>query len=222
MTNVVDRLRRVGLRESEKNYLEEFAKANNISDINSSLTDVCKRENIECIKSDSINSSYMVDHVREKEIDILINAGGGIFRNSIINAPRIGILNAHMGYLPRFRGFNVLEWSLIYEEVVGVTLHFIDQGIDTGDILMFKEIPLEKGDTILSLRKKTGVINIELMIDCVRLFKIGNVNRVKQLKEEGKQYFVMHHRLKDIAEVKLSKSWAGQNEVSLRAKNDFI
>ncbi len=72
----------------------------------------------------------------------------------MINSSRVGILNAHMGFLPTFRAMNVLEWSLHFNYKIGITIHFIDQGIDTGDILIFKEILIEKRDTIEKLRGK--------------------------------------------------------------------
>lgn len=93
---------------------------------------------------------------------------------------------------------NVLEWSLFYRNKIGVTLYFIDRGIDTGDILMFEEINIERGDTIASLRADTKNINVSLMAEAIKLLKEGKAIRRQQKKEEGKQYFVMHDRLRKI------------------------
>ena len=114
------------------NYLRECALSNNIADWNISLSKINKKEGIEYLKVDNINLKETVNFLKDREVDILINAGGGIFKKAIINAPRIGILNAHMGFLPTFRGINALEWSLFYGHKIGVTLHFIDRGIDPG------------------------------------------------------------------------------------------
>jgi methionyl-tRNA formyltransferase len=108
-----------------------------------------------------------------------------------------------MGLLPYFRGMNVLEWSIFYNRKIGVTVHFIDRGIDTGDILMFKEIPVESGDTIEDLRDKSGIINLELINSVILRLSRGTLQRIRQLSEEGKQFFVMHPRLKTLVENKL-------------------
>lgn len=171
-----------------------------------SLVDLCAQEGIE-IRRAIINSDQAVKYVKNKKLDILINAGGGIFKKPIIEAPNIGLLNAHMAYLPDFRGMNVLEWSLFYSHKIGVTLHFIERGIDMGDVFLFKEMTLNNGDTIASLRSKSIDINIDLMANGVKLLEEKNVEREKQLKEGGKQYFVMHHRLKSIIIKKLENNF---------------
>ena len=170
-----------------------------------SLIEICKKDGIEIIEVTSINSSEVVNAIRQKELDLLLYAGGGILKKDLINSPKIGVLNAHMGFLPAFRGMNVLEWSLLCNHKIGVTLHFIDTSIDRGDILLFEEIPIEKGDTITSLREKSVDINVKLMIDVIKLLLQQKINRAKQKPEDGKQYFVMHSRLKSIAEKKLTQ-----------------
>ena len=102
---------------------------------------------------------------------------------------------------------NVMEWGLFYGTQIGVTLHFIARGIDTGDILIFKEIEVEKGDHISDLRAKSIAINVELIVEGIQRLNAGNLQRIKQLPEEGKQYFVMHPRLKNIVEKRLPDSF---------------
>jgi folate-dependent phosphoribosylglycinamide formyltransferase PurN len=182
-------------------FLREYAHSHSYVSWNAPLPQLCEVENIEYLRVDNVNSKEAVTWIKEREIDVIINAGGGIFRRKIVEAPKIGILNAHMGYLPPFRGMNVLEWSLFYGNRIGVTLHFIDIGIDTGDILLFREIEIEDGDTIASLRAKSLAMNVEIMIEGIKGLDDGTLARTPQRPEDGKQYFVMHDRLKRIAEV---------------------
>lgn len=200
-------INRVGAHESMDDdplkFLREYALSLNLVSWNAPLTKLCEVENIEYLRVDNVNSKETVTWIKEREIDIIINAGGGIFRRKIVEAPKIGILNAHMGYLPPFRGMNVLEWSLFYGNRIGVTLHFIDTGIDTGDILLFREIEIEDGDTIASLRAKSLAVNIDIMIEGIKGLADRTLTRTPQRPEEGKQYFVMHDRLKRIAEASL-------------------
>ena len=122
-----------------------------------------------------------------------------------------------MGLLPAFRGMNVLEWSLFYEEPIGVTLHLIERGIDTGDILAFKEIPLEEGDTIATLRAKSLVVSVSLMAECIESLRLGRLTRTKQRPQDGRQYFVMHPRLKAVVESRLKHPTQQIYQTSLHA-----
>lgn len=154
-----------------------------------------------CFTKD-INSENSVSFLKAAKPDLIIYAGGGIIRKPVIEIPRIGILNAHMGLLPCYRGMNVLEWSLFYDDQIGVTVHFIDEGIDTGSILLRRNIEIEEGDTIDSLRAKSFPISVEMFAEVISRLKTGQIDRIEQRKSEGKQYFVMHERLKDLVERK--------------------
>jgi len=75
--------------------------------------------------------------------DVGLHAMGVIYRADTIRACRIGILNAHIGKLPMFRGRSVMEWTLLHGEQTGVTVFFLDEGIDTGPrIVLFEPVPI--------------------------------------------------------------------------------
>lgn len=198
--------RKTGQRRSSRDYLAEFAQREGIKIPDFSLSRICKTEKVKLIVTDDVNNSGTLTYLKNARIDLLLNTGGGLYKSEIISSVKTGILNAHMGSLPEFRGMNVMEWSLFYGRNIGVTLHFIDKGIDTGDILFFKNIPVEAGDTIEDLRNKSGTINIELFYTAINCISDDNLIRVRQLKNEGKQYFVMHNRLRSIVENRLGHS----------------
>src|SRR5436305_11718144 len=62
-----------------------------------------------------------------------------IYRRPAIEAFRLGILNAHIGLLPRYRGRSVMEWSLLNGDPTGVTTFFVDEGIDTGARIVLRQ-----------------------------------------------------------------------------------
>ena len=72
-------------------------------------------------------------------LDVGLHKAGVIYRDATIRAFRLGILNAHIGILPAFRGRNVVEWSLLQDAPVGITVFFIDAGIDSGERIVFSE-----------------------------------------------------------------------------------
>lgn len=169
------------------------------------LKDVIKKSNIPFIFIRDFTNEKDFSRLRSIRPDIIIYAGGGIIRKELLRVPKIGILNAHMGLLPKYRGMNVLEWSLFNDDPIGITIHFIDEGIDTGDILLRKAIPIEKGDTIKNLRDKSQSISVEALAEVVNKIKNDCMHPIKQKKKDGKQYFVMHTRFKKLVEEKLQK-----------------
>lgn len=169
------------------------------------LKDIIRDENIPHVFVGDIGNHKSLSHLWSIKPDVIIYAGGGIVKRELLKVPRIGILNAHMGLLPRYRGMNVLEWSLFNNDPIGITVHFMDEGIDTGDILLKKTIPIEKGDTIKSLRSKSQPVSAGALAEVVNKLENGVIQPIKQKKEDGNQYFVMHKRLKDLIEEKLKK-----------------
>lgn len=202
--------RQTGQRRCSRDYLAEFAGQQEIKIPGFSLSRICKIEKVRLIITDDVNNSRVIDYLRNAQIDLLLNTGGGLYKSEVISTVRTGILNAHMGPLPEFRGMNVMEWSLFYSRDIGVTLHFIDKGIDTGDILLFKTIPVESGDTIEDLRNKSGILNIELFYTAIKCISENKLGRTRQLKDEGKQYFVMHPRLRSFVENRLSNPFVSK------------
>lgn len=185
-------------------HLEQYATARGYDSWRAPLSSIASKKGIPVGRFRDFNTNDAIKFVEDHDVDILINAGHGIFRRWIIAAPRLGILNAHMGILPAYRGMNVIEWSAFYGDPVGVTVHFIDRGIDTGDILLTRELPLEKGDDFGILRERIQVLGIELLTECITLLEEDRLLGKVQAKEEGKQYFVMHPRLAAIAQRRLN------------------
>lgn len=173
------------------------------------LKEVIKNNNIPCMLVPDIVDDKSLSYLRTTHPDVIIPLGIGIIRDNLLEIPEIGILNHHMGLLPKYKGMNVLEWSLFHNDPIGVTIHFIDAGIDTGDILLQKNIPIDSGDTIASLRAKSIPISVEGFAEVIEKLAEGSMQPIKQTEGEGKQYFVMHRRVKDFTEKQLQESIKG-------------
>lgn len=201
MRKFADRNR--GGKENSNPFLKDYVYRNGF--LFDNITDLSRRYNFDILYSDDMNSSSTVTSLTKLNLDILIYCSGGILKGPLIHTPKIGVLNAHMGILPKFRGMNVLEWSIFYGYPIGVTIHFIDEGIDTGNILITKKMTIEKNDTIMSLRQKSVVLNVELIKKAITIINNNNFQLIPNPLLEGKQYFVMHDLMKKIAEKKLQK-----------------
>lgn len=94
----------------------------------------------------------------------------------MIDLPRLGNLNLHASLLPAYRGAAPIQWAIARgESVSGVTTMRIDAGLDTGDILLQKEIPIAPQDTAVTLAPRMAAIGAELMVETLRGLQAGTV-----------------------------------------------
>jgi folate-dependent phosphoribosylglycinamide formyltransferase PurN len=167
----------------------------------------CRQQGFEAVEVDSLNSPDAVKLLRDKQIDFCIYAGAGIMRKDIIAAAPLGLLNAHMGLLPGYRGMNVTEWAVWNGDPVGCTVHLIDTGIDTGDILVTRAVDVSRANNIAELRKVVDESQIELLGEVVQyILSEGRLPpRRSQTAGEGLQYFRMHPTLAEKLNTRLAR-----------------
>jgi methionyl-tRNA formyltransferase len=104
-----------------------------------------------------------------------------IFGEEILEIPTKGAVNFHGSYLPRCRGANPTNWAIISGETeTGVTVHFIDRGIDTGDIILQERFPILEEDTAMTVRKRQDRLSVRLMEKLTGFFPNCDFPRTKQ------------------------------------------
>ena len=189
---------------SPRHHLQELAATRGLRDWDRPLSQSCRTMGTEYLHTPSVNTPAAVEAVRRQKVDVLLSAVAELYRPAMIGAPTLGILNAHMARLPAFRGMNVLEWSVLLERPIGVTIHFVAERVDTGAILLHREIPMVTGDTLDSLRARSISLNVELMLEAVGRLKADPAAGDGSAPGEGRQYFVMHPRLKAVVRQKIS------------------
>lgn len=115
------------------------------------------------------------------QFDIGVNGGVlEILKPQAFDAPRLGVVNAHPGILPKYRGCTAVEWSLYNGDPVGVTAHVIDEGIDTGPILAAQTISVNSCESYQDVRLAVYRLSFELAASAVSDFLSGRVQPVKQ------------------------------------------
>ena len=117
------------------------------------LFNFSKKYNIDYFKLKNVNSITSINKISDYGCDVLVSMSfNQIFRKDIINLTRIGIINCHAGKLPFYRGRNILNWVLINDEKeFGITVHFVDEGIDTGDIILQETFSITDKDNYRTL-----------------------------------------------------------------------
>ena len=88
----------------------------------------------------SLKSISLLEFLKNKNYELGLQGGTGILKYNIISSFKFGILNFHPGDLPFFRGCSAPEWQLFENKPIISTCHLIDEGIDTGPVLMKKEL----------------------------------------------------------------------------------
>jgi methionyl-tRNA formyltransferase len=101
---------------------------------------------------------------------------------AVFNAPRLGSICFHPSLLPKYRGRSAINWALINGETkTGLTLFWVDEGIDTGPILLQKEVAVDPDDTTGTLYfNKIFPLGVEAIGEAVDLIKAGNPPRIVQ------------------------------------------
>ena len=133
-----------------------------------------------------------VEDLRALKPDLCVTAAfGQILSQEILDIPAIGTVNVHSSLLPKYRGSAPINWAIIEgETVTGVTTMMTDKGLDTGDILLQKEIAILPGETAEELTARLAPIGAELLIETIRRLEAGDCPRQKQNEAES-SYFPM-------------------------------
>ena len=111
----------------------------------------------------------------------VVTAFGHILPESILQLPRFGAINIHASLLPKYRGPAPIQWAVINAEpYTGVTTMFMDQGMDTGDILLTQTEPILPGDTAATLHDRMAKIGAELLIITLEELAANNIKPTLQ------------------------------------------
>ncbi|MGA2005885.1 MAG: methionyl-tRNA formyltransferase [Terriglobales bacterium] len=112
---------------------------------------------------------------------IIVVGYGRIIPQWMIDLPRFGNLNLHASLLPKYRGAAPIQWAIAGgESITGVTTMRIDAGLDTGDILLQREMPILPDDTAETMGPKLASVGADLMVETLRALESGELQAVPQ------------------------------------------
>ena len=131
-----------------------------------------------------------IQTLRDMQPDVIVVvAFGQILPKEILDIPRLGCVNVHASLLPKFRGAAPIQWSIIDgEEVTGVTTMLMDAGLDTGDMLLKTEIPVDPKETGGSLHDKLAAVGGELLEKTLIGLEAGTIVPEKQDDSQAGEY----------------------------------
>ncbi|HEV7373083.1 MAG TPA: formyltransferase family protein [Pyrinomonadaceae bacterium] len=147
-----------------------------------------------------------LERLEKLKLDIGLHKAGVIYREATIKTFRLGILNPHIGILPDYRGRNVMEWALLEGQPVGITVFFIDSGIDTGErIVLREEVDISGYKSIQEAKQYLFDLDAIFFRRALELLRSENFEY--QLNDgSGRRYYVMSKLFQSVVEKKVMSS----------------
>ncbi len=139
---------------------------------------------IEVFQPEKLKSEESFELLKKINPDIIIVvAYGKILPKNFIDFPKYGCINVHGSLLPKYRGAAPIQWSIINgDTVTGITTMFMNEGLDTGDILMQEKIFINDEDTSEELKEKMSFLGAETLIKTIK-----NLSEITPVKQDDSQ-----------------------------------
>ena len=149
---------------------------------------------LKIFQPENIKSKESVKFLKCLDADLfVIVAYGQIFSQEVLDIPKIMPLNIHASLLPRYRGAAPINWAIINgDKQSGVTIMFVTLKMDSGPIILKKEVKIENKDTSVSLEEKLRSCGAELLIDTLKLIE----GRDYRLEEQDEDKVIIAPKLK--------------------------
>ena len=138
----------------------------------------------------NVNAKKSLEFLKSLKPDIIISISANqIFKQNILALPSLGCLNLHTALLPNYKGLMPTFWAMKNDEKeIGVSVFIMDEGIDTGEIIVQKIIPIEPHDSLETLIGKTKKIGIDAIIESIKLLRSGGYKSTRFPPDSGSYY----------------------------------
>lgn len=134
-----------------------------------------------------VKEPEFMDKIRSLEPEVIVVAAfGQILPKAFLDIPPYGCINVHGSLLPKYRGAAPIQYSIIDgEEETGITIMYMDVGIDTGDMILQKSLPIAPKETGGSLFDKMAVLGADLLLEALDKIEAGTAVRIPQDNENA-------------------------------------
>jgi len=152
-----------------------------------SAADVARRHGIHVYRPASINSAEFVralgDEIRP---DLLISvAASQILRRQVLSIPSLGCINVHSAPLPRYKGMMPNFWAMLHgEKETAVTIHYMVQKLDAGDIILQEPVPIYPDDTLHSLIVRSKKVGVEALLKAIEQIEAKTIDARPMVADE--------------------------------------
>jgi methionyl-tRNA formyltransferase len=146
------------------------------------LERLAQERSLPILRPGNVNSPEFAEVVRSLRPDLNVSVSyDQIVRRPLLESAALGFLNFHAGLLPRYRGRNVVNWAILNGETeIGITAHFMDEGIDSGDLVLQRTLPIGWTDTYGTVLDRVVAAFPDLVEDAISVIAAGKATRTPQ------------------------------------------
>lgn len=165
------------------------------------------------------NTEFIEELKRQNPDVICVVAYGKILSKEVLEIPKYGCINVHGSLLPKYRGAAPIQWSILNgDKTTGVTTIYMDEGMDSGDMILKKEVEIGENETTGELWDRLSKIGADLLVKTLKEIENGTAPREKQSNE-----FTMAPMLsKDMAKINWQEQSAEQIKNLVRGLNPIM
>ena len=166
---------------------------------------LAEANSIPVFQPEKVRTDEFYETLKEFKPDLIcVTAYGRIIPKNILELPKYGCLNVHASLLPKYRGAAPINWAIINgEKTTGITTMLMDEGMDTGDILLKKEIEIGENNTSIELGEKLSNIGAALLIETIKKGQNDEIKPIKQNDDEATSAPIIK---KDVGKIDWSRS----------------
>jgi methionyl-tRNA formyltransferase len=147
---------------------------------NGTIPRIVKRYGILCRAVSNVNAPEYVEALHRLDLDLLVSvAASQIFKRQLLSVPRLDAINIHTGTLPKYRGMLPVFWQMYDRQAsIGITIHAMTADIDLGQILLYREVPLDGERNLDAVIRKMKRHGAQLMLELLGRYYTGSVERL--------------------------------------------
>ncbi len=152
---------------------------------------VARRHQIPLYQPPKINAQEFVEVLRrDVRPDLMVSvAASQILKKRVLDIPPLGCINLHSAPLPRYQGMMPNFWTMVHGEAEGaVTIHYMDEKLDAGDIILQHPVPIYRDDSLHHLMVRSKLIGVLTLIEAVKQIEQGTAER-KPMDQSRASYF---------------------------------
>ena len=155
-------------------------------------------------------NNEFIEKIKNIKPDVIcVVAYGKIIPKEILEVPRLGCINVHGSLLPKYRGAAPIQWAVLNgDKKTGITTMFMDEGMDTGDIILTEETIIGDDETTGELWDRLSIIGANLLVETLEKLESGDYQRIKQSEE---------YTIAPMIDKKMAKiDWNNQNSQEIK------
>ena len=165
-------------------------------------------------------NTEFIEEIKSLNPDVIcVVAYGKILPKEILEIPKFGCINVHASLLPKYRGAAPIQWAVINgDKTTGITTMYMDEGMDTGDMILKKEVEIGEDETTGELWDRLAKIGGKLLVETLKEIEKGTAPRQKQ----GKDFTLAPMLSKDMAKIEWNKKTAQEIKNLVRGLNPIM